>query len=248
MEIFAHRGASSDYPENTILAFKKALTLPINGIELDVHKSKDGELVVIHDEDIQRTFKGRGMVEDYSLLELQSFNCRKFEFVNNELCKVPTLEDVLILIKDKNITLNIEAKTDQIHYDLENDVLELVEKYNMKNNVLISSFNHKCLNIFKSIDSSYKYGALYEAEKDFASENNVVEHAKKLGVYSINISKELVTKEMVDLAHSNNLKVYVYTVNAPIIMRKMIEFDVDAVFTDYPELMLEVLSEKEYCV
>ena len=150
------------------------------------------------------------------------------------------------LIKDKNITLNIEAKTDQIHYDLEQDVLDLVDKYNLRNNVLISSFNHKCLNVFKNIDSDYKYGALYEDEKDYAPEKNVVDHAKKLNVYSINISKELVTKEIVNLAHKNNLKVYVYTINSPSQMRKMIDCGVDAVFSDYPELMLEILDEEKH--
>ena len=67
MKIFAHRGYSGKYPENTILAFKKALDIGVYGIELDVHKSKDGHLVVIHDEDIQRTFKGKGLVMDYTL-------------------------------------------------------------------------------------------------------------------------------------------------------------------------------------
>ena len=248
MKVFAHRGASGDYPENTILSFEKALTLPIDGIELDVHKSKDGKLIVIHDEDVQRTFKGKGLVKDYTLEELRNFKCRKFEFINNDLCKVPTLEDVFELIKDKNITLNIEAKTDQIHYDLEQDVLDLVDKYNLRNNVLISSFNHKCLNIFKNIDSDYKYGALYEDERDYAPEKNIVDHAKKLNVYSINISKELVTKEMVNLAHKNNLKVYVYTINSPSQMIKMIDCGVDAVFSDYPELMLEILDEEKHQV
>jgi len=73
--------------------------------------------------------------------------------------------------------------------------------------------------------------------------DNVVDHAKKLGVYSINLSKDLVSKEIVDLAHKNNLKVFVYTVNSPIIMRKMINFNVDGVFSDYPDLMNEIINE-----
>ena len=119
MKVFAHRGASGDYPENTMLSFRKSLEIGVDGIELDVHKSKDGKLVVIHDEDIQRTFKGKGLVKDYTLEELQQFTCRKFEFVNNDHCKIPTLRDVFELIKDEDITLNIEAKTDLIHYDIE---------------------------------------------------------------------------------------------------------------------------------
>lgn len=243
MKVFAHRGASGDYPENTILAFDKALNLDVYGIELDVHKSKDGHLVVIHDEDIQRTFKGKGLVMNYTLAELKKFNCRKFEFIENLDCKIPTLREVFELIKGTNITLNIEAKTDLIHYDLEQDIIDLIKKYNFEEKVLISSFNHKCIKIFKELDNNLKYGALYEHEKDYASEANVVEHAKKLGAYSINISRDLVTKEIVDLAHENGLKVFVYTVNTPIVMRKMIECNVDGVFSDYPDLMNEIIKE-----
>ena len=243
MKVFAHRGASGDYPENTILAFDKALSIDIYGIELDVHKSKDGHLVVIHDEDIQRTFKGNGLVMDYTLSELKKFDCRKFEFIKNLDCKIPTLREVFELIKDTNIILNIEAKTDLIHYDIEQDIIDIIKEYNFEEKVLISSFNHKCIKIFKELDNNLKYGALYESEKDYSSEANVVEHAKKLGVYSINISKDLVTKEIVDLAHENGLKVFVYTINSPIVMRKMIEYNVDGVFSDYPDLMNEIIKE-----
>lgn len=243
MKVFAHRGASGDYPENTMLSFRKSLEIGVDGIELDVHKSKDGELVVIHDEDIQRTFKGKGLVKDYTLEELQQFTCRKFEFVNNDHCKIPTLRDVFELIKDEDITLNIEAKTDLIHYDIEQDILNLIYEYKINNKILISSFNHDCINIFKNLDSSINYGALYECEKDYKPECNVFDHAKKLNIYSINISQELVTKEVVDMAHENNLKVFVYTVNKPNSMRKMIELGADGVFSDYPDLMNEILRE-----
>ena len=180
---------------------------------------------------------------DYTLDELKKFNCRKFEFIKNTDCNIPTLREVFELIKNSDLILNIEAKTDLIHYDLEQDVLDLIKEYNFEDKVFISSFNHKCIKIFKELDNSLKYGALYEFEKDYASEANVVEHAKKLCVYSINISKDLVTKEMVDLAHENGLKVFVYTVNSPIIMRKLIELNVDGVFSDYPDLMNEIISE-----
>ena len=146
-------------------------------------------------------------------------------------------------IKNTDIILNIEAKTDLIHYDLEQDVIDLIKEYNFEEKVLISSFNHKCIKIFKELDNNLKYGALYDHEKDYSPEANVVEHAKKLGVYSINISRDLVTEEMVNLAHENGLKVFVYTVNTPIIMKKMINYNVDGVFSDYPELMNEIIKE-----
>lgn len=243
MKVFAHRGASGDYPENTMLAFSKALSIGVDGIELDVHKSKDGQLVVIHDEDVQRTFKGRGLIKDSTLAEIKNFTCRKFEFIENEYCKIPTLREVFELIKNENIILNVEAKTDLIHYDLEQDLLNLIKEYGVEDKIFISSFNHKCLNILQNLDNKFKYGALYEYKKDYAPETNVVEHAKKLKVYSINISQQLASKEIVDLAHKNNMKVFVYTINKPNAMRKMIDFNVDGVFSDYPDLMNEILKE-----
>lgn len=243
MKIFAHRGASGDYPENTILAFKKAIKIGVDGMELDIHKSKDGQLIVVHDEDVQRTFKGKGLIMDYTLEELKNFECRKFEFIYNNECKICTLREVLELIKNEDMILNIEAKTDEIHYDLEADVLDLIEECGVKDKILISSFYHQTIKNFKKIDNSVKYGALYESEKDYATEANIVEHSKKIGVYSINMSRDLVTKEIVQIAHENGLKVFVYTVNSPTVMRKMIDCNVDGVFTDFPELMKEILSE-----
>lgn len=245
MIIFAHRGYSGRYPENTILSFQEALKLSIYGIELDVHKSKDGELVVIHDEDIKRTFKGKGLIKDYTLEDLNGFKCKKFKYRNNKLCKIPTLEEVLQLIKNTNCTLNIEAKTNVFNYHLEEDVLKLVRKYNLDDRVLISSFNHKCIKDFQNLNSKIKYGALYLNKKDFYPEDNVVDHAKKLNVYSIHLSKKLATKEIVELAHKNNLKVLVYTVNLPCTMNKMIKLNVDGIFTNYPSLMKKILYKNK---
>ncbi|WP_195250760.1 glycerophosphodiester phosphodiesterase [Romboutsia sp. 1001713B170207_170306_H8] len=245
MIIFAHRGYRGRYPENTILSFQEALKLSIYGIELDVHKSKDGKLVVIHDEDVKRTFKGKGLIKDYNLEDLKSFKCKQLKYRNNELCKVPTLEEVFELIKNTNCILNIEAKTNVFNYHLEEDVLKLIQEYNLENRVLISSFNHKCIKDFQNLNSKIKYGALYLNKKDYYPENNVADHAKKLNVYSIHISRKLASKEIVELAHKNNLKVFVYTINFPCLMKKMIKLNVDGIFTNYPILMKKVLDKNK---
>lgn len=243
MKIFAHRGASGDYPENTMLAFKKALLIGVDGIELDVHKSKDGQLIVIHDEDAQRTYKGKGLIKDYTLEELKSLDCRKFEFRKNGECGICTLRDVIKLIQKEDIILNIETKTDEIHYDLEEDVVNMINEYGVKDKILISSFYHETIKNLKKLDQNIKYGALYENKSNYESHESIVQHAKDIGVYSINISVDLATKETVQMAHNNGIKVLVYTVNSPMVMRKMIDYNVDGVFTDFPELMKEVLYE-----
>ncbi|MBC5995898.1 glycerophosphodiester phosphodiesterase [Romboutsia ilealis] len=243
MKIFAHRGDSWFYPKNTILAFEKALSLPIYGIELDIHKSKDNQLVVIHDETINRTFKGKGFVKDYTLKELQSFKCKKLLFKNNKYCKIPSLEEVFNLIKDKNIILNIEVKPDSISYKLEEDLINLIKKYKLENKILISSFNYKCLRKFQNIEPNLKYGALYSHKSDYTPEINIVEHAKKLNVSSIHISKRLLRKNIIDLAHDNNLEIFVYTVNTPLSVLKMIKYNVDGVFTDCQSLIYNILNK-----
>ena len=96
---FAHRGASGDYPENTLIAFKEGIRCGGTGLEFDVHQTKDGELVVIHDEDVERTMQGKGLIKDLTLDEIRAFKCRKARFVDHEECYVPKLEEVLELVK-----------------------------------------------------------------------------------------------------------------------------------------------------
>ncbi len=237
---FAHRGASGDYPENTLLAFEEGIKCGASGIELDVHKTKDNKIVVIHDEDIERTFKGKGLVKDFTLNELKEFNTRKELFKNFKTSKIPTLEEVLNLIKNSNVILNIELKTDEIHYEgIEEDVINLINKYKMNNKVIISSFNPKSIKICKEINEEIKTGLLY-----YKPMEDVIEFAKSLKADAIHPDLRLVSKELIDEAHKNNLEVNVYTVDAPIYMRKLIEAKADGIFTNYPALLDEIMKEE----
>ncbi|MGG7056924.1 glycerophosphodiester phosphodiesterase [Clostridium tertium] len=235
---FAHRGASSDYPENTILSLKEGIKSGAKGLEIDVHKSKDNKLVVIHDEDIERTFMGRGLVKDFTLAELKSFKNRKKLFRDNEECRIPTLKEVLDLIKDKDILLNIELKTDIIPYpNIEEDVINLINEYKLEDKIILSSFNHESIKKVKAI-SKIKTGILYKKPiKD------VVQYAKSLGVDAIHPDLRLVSEKLIKEAHENNLMVNIYTVNIPFFMRLLIANNVDGAFTDYPELLNEILQE-----
>ncbi|MBD7913624.1 glycerophosphodiester phosphodiesterase [Clostridium sp. Sa3CUN1] len=235
---FAHRGASNDYPENTILSLKEGIKSGANGLEIDVHKSKDNKLVVIHDEDVERTFIGRGLVKDFTLKELKELKSRKKLFRDNKECHIPTLEEVLDLIKDKDILLNIELKTDVIRYEgIEEDVVNLIKKYKIQDKIILSSFNHESIKKVKLI-SNIKTGMLYEKPIE-----NVAEYAKALGVEYIHPDLRLVNEELIKEAHKNNLKVNIFTVNNPIYMRMCIANKVDGVFTDYPELLNEILTK-----
>ncbi|MPQ43885.1 glycerophosphodiester phosphodiesterase [Clostridium tarantellae] len=236
---FAHRGACGDFPENTMLAFKAAIRLGATGIELDVQKTKDDKLVVIHDEDIERTFKGKGLVKDYTLEELKKFKCRKVLFENNEECVIPTLEEVLKLIKETEIYLNVELKTDEIQYiNIEEDVIYLLNKYNLKNRTIISSFNHTSLEKCKEIDNEISTALLYES-----AIHNIIDYAKNLKVDALHPALALVTEELIKKAHENNLKVNIYTVNNPKNMRALIKENADGIFTDYTGLLKDIIEE-----
>ena len=236
---FAHRGASSDYPENTMLSLREGIKSGARGLEIDVHKTKDNKIVVIHDEDIERTFIVKGLIKDFTLEELKSFKNRKKLFRDNEECHIPTLEEVLELIKDIDILLNIELKTDIINYKgIEEDVINLIRTYNLEDKIIISSFNHESIKKVKAI-SNIKTGILYESPIE-----NVVEYAKALGVDAIHPSLLLVSEELIKEAHEKNLKVNIFTVNNPIHMRLLIKNKVDGAFTDYQELLSEILKEE----
>lgn len=228
MIYFAHRGFSEAYPENTILSFDKAMMVGATAVEFDVHKTKDGELVVIHDENIKRTFQGNGLIKDFTLQEIKNFKCKNPEFENSKLCKVPTLCEVLEILKHGNIFINIELKTDKIHYgNIENDVLSILKKYNLTDNVLISSFNTKSLEICRSLSDNIKLGVLFDKRK-----STMLDFARYINAYSINPDVYLVDTALIDYAHENSLKVFSYTVNKSSTATNLEKLGCDGIFTD----------------
>ncbi len=163
-EVYAHRGSSYEYPENTLLSFEKAAKVKgIAGIEFDVQLTKDGEIVVIHDESIDRTLDGKGYVRDYTLEELKKFNVtpsgRDEPFVdeNGEHLHVPTLRELFDLLqpycKNNGLILNIELKNSVYPYEgMEQKVIDLVVEYKLQENIIYSSFNHDSLAVVKDIN------------------------------------------------------------------------------------------------
>ncbi len=163
-EIYAHRGSSYEYPENTLLSFEKAAKVKgIAGIEFDVQLTKDGEIVVIHDESIDRTLDGKGYVRDYTLEELKQFNVtpsgqdEPFVDENGEHLHVPTLRELFDLLqpycKNNGLILNIELKNSVYPYEgMEQKVIDLVAEYKLQENIIYSSFNHDSLSVVKDIN------------------------------------------------------------------------------------------------
>ena len=179
--IWAHRGASAYAPENTIPAFQKAIEMKADGVELDIQLTKDDRIVVIHDETIDRTSTGSGWVKDMTLAELRKFNYNKThpEF---EHADIPTMDEVLDLLKPTDLTIDIELKTGIVFYDhLEEKILALVKEKGMEDRVNYSSFNHYTCRRIKELKKDAYVGFLYaDGPIDMPA------YAKKYGMDAIN--------------------------------------------------------------
>lgn len=199
----AHRGYSELYPENTMPAFEKAIEAGADMMEFDVHMSKDGHAVVIHDNDVRRTSDGYGLVKDMTLAELRAFD---FNFTGDrELGRaaIPTLDEVMRLSKGK-IALNIEIKNCPYRYPgIEEEVCRLVRLHGMADEVVISSFDHFSLVKIKKIDPPLKTGMLYDSLwLTFRDE------VTALGAYSIHPSIDAVEPGQLEWARDKGLRVY----------------------------------------
>lgn len=236
---FAHRGFSGKYPENTMLAFRKAVEEGVDGIELDVQLTKDGEVVIIHDETIDRTTDGKGLVVSYTCDELRKFDA-SFKFRGQcGFNPIPTLREYFELVKDKNLVTNIELKTGLNEYfGIEEKVWKLIEEYRLEDRVLISSFNHYSVLRMKSIAPNLKYGLLTETWII-----NAGKYTEDVGVECYHPHFFSMTAENVKELKEHNIEINVYTVNEEKDIRDMIEKGIDIVIGNYPDLTKKILEE-----
>jgi len=223
MLIVAHRGASGTQPENTRIAFQKAVEAGATAIELDVHLCRSGELVVIHDETVNRTTNGKGNVAGFALTDLQQLDAGKGE-------KIPTLQEVLDVVVGK-AQINIELKG--------KNTAKAVAEFILKNTAghiwhtedfLISSFHHKELKRFHSLLPEVRIGILYNFRPWFYKTK-----ARKLNAFSVNLSAQVVNTSLVKRMHKQGLQVWVYTVNDKAALERVAQTGADAVFSNFPE-------------
>ena len=223
MLIVAHRGASGTQPENTRIAFQKAVEAGATAIELDVHVCKSGELVVIHDETVNRTTNGKGNVAGFTLTDLQQLDAGKGE-------KIPTLQEVLDVVEGK-AQINIELKG--------KNTAKAVADFILKNTAghiwhtedfLISSFRHKELKRFHSLLPEVRIGILYHFRPWFYKTK-----ARKLHAFSMHLPAHVIQPSLVEKMHRQVMQVWVYTVNDKKTMDRVLAAEADAVFTNFPE-------------
>lgn len=223
-----HRGAMGHAPENTLLSIRTALQMGAPAIEIDVFQV-DGELIVIHDETLDRTTNGSGRLWDHDFAYLRSLDAGQGE-------RIPTLLEVCDEMAGR-ACLNIELKG----ADTAPAVVKLLQEVVAKpqspwhlEQFTISSFNHHTLQAVKALDARIAVSVLlYGLPADDAKIGNT------LGAVSVNLSLEFIDEQLVVDAHARGLQVFVYTVNDPADLQRMAAMGVDGVFTNYPDRVLE---------
>lgn len=234
MKIIAHRGASYTCPENTLAAFQRVALLPVDGVELDVHVTKDRQLVVIHDEKINRTSNGKGYIKDMTLAELRRYDYGNWFHRAFAGQHIPTLQEVLKIFAHTHHQVHIELKTNIVPYEgIEQLVVQEVIAYNMGNRVIISSFDHEAIQRVIKLEPKIEVAALFS--------NLLVDYctyASCIPVRTLHVSKYIATRKPIQQAILVGYLVRVYTVNNVQQAKYLEKLGVDAIFTDEPEKFL----------
>ncbi|MED1170910.1 glycerophosphodiester phosphodiesterase [Bacillus inaquosorum] len=241
-KIFAHRGASGQFPENTMLAFEKGIEAGADGIELDVQLTKDGRIVVIHDERLDRTTSLKGFVKDTAYDVIKTANAAANHNQTDSDIKVPLLEDVLSWAEKKNFLINIELKNSVIRYEgMEEKVLETVKRFDIEERIILSTFNHESLALCARLAPHIERAALtsdvlYQADRYITSIPASGYHPK--------LNSPATADKVLKKMRNSSIKVRPYTVNRPEDMKRLFEAGADGIFTDFPAKALALLKNK----
>jgi glycerophosphoryl diester phosphodiesterase len=251
--VIAHQGGDGLFPSNTLYAFQEAAKLGVDVLELDIHSSKDGELVVIHDDTVDRTTNGTGNVSDLTLAELKELDAgydwspeRKGESFpyRDKGITIPTLKEIFEAFPDYRINIEIKQETPSIAQPLCN----LIQQHEKQETALVVSFSDKAINEFRQacpdvvtagapgeIRTFYIFHRLFLAGlyRSSADAFQVPEYQENL---------QVVTKRFVDDAHRKNIDVHVWTVDETEDMKRLIDLGVDGIITDRPDRLLELLG------
>ena len=252
----AHRGASTHAPENTLEAYRLAVEAGAGGLELDVHMTRDGHVVVIHDDEVDRLTDGAGPVREKSIHELESLDAgyhfspdggTTFSYRGGGL-KVPRLEEVFERFPDTPI--NLDIKEDQTGF--EEAVLRIIEKQDAKGRTFVASQKHRVIKRFRKLSG----GAVSTSSSQF--EVAVFMLLSRLGlgrllrpaytalqVPTSHRGIEIVTPRFVSAAHNRGVRVDVWTIDDPKEARRLLDLGVDVIMTNRPEVLTKVLEERQ---
>jgi glycerophosphoryl diester phosphodiesterase len=239
--IYAHRGASGLFPENTMEAFHAAVRRRADGIELDVQLSRDNKLVVIHDHHLDRTTNGTGPVRKYTLRELRQFRADKNAPSRTSRARIPTLREVFQAFYDTPMRFFLELKnflSNQPH--LEELVLEQISRYQLTQRTVISSFNFDSLVHIKELNPMQTTALLYVGPIP-----RPWEVAARYQADQLHVPVDQLTLELVEQAHEHGFPVFGWTINSPRQIQDAIRVGVDGIITNYPGRARKMLRRRD---
>jgi len=238
-QIVAHRGASGHAPETTLEAYRIAVQMAVDFVEVDVHKTRDGAIVCIHDSDVSRTTNGKGRVADLTLSELKPldagswFNKKNPGKARPEFAglRIPSLQEILDLLKENKTGIYVEIKDPELYPpDFESSLVSLIHRNNFESRTLFLSFNPQSLVKTKKIDSSIPTALLISKLA-----KNPVQAALAIMADELAIWHNIAHSDLINAAHENDLSVSVWTVNEREDLRRIINLGVDRIITNYPD-------------
>jgi glycerophosphoryl diester phosphodiesterase len=236
----AHRGSSGSYPENTRLAFEKAIEAGADMIEMDCRLSKDGHVVVIHDDRLDRTARAKGFVKGKTLRQLKKLDVGAWLKKSFKGERIQTLEEILEIVSGK-VEINLEIKS-VLHGPLgiELKVLFIVSHFDYLERTIFSSFDYQSLRRLRELAPDVRIGVLYGA----GIKDNPFQAAREMNAYSLHIQREFATPHFLEEARELGLKSFVWTVNEAKEMEKFLSLGVDGIISDFPEKFWKIKQRK----
>jgi glycerophosphoryl diester phosphodiesterase len=214
-----HRGARAYAPENTLASFRKSLEIGVDAVELDVRKTKDNQLVVIHNADVKRTTNGEGLVSELTLAQIKGFSAEGGE-------KIPTLEEELDFL-DKKVKVLVELKEEGV----EDQVLSIVHAKGVEKNVVVTSFLEEALRKVRELNKNIETGLIY------SKHSNPVKAALELKANYLVALYKFTHTATIQKAHENGLKIVVWTINNPDEAQEYAKKGVDGIATNKPDIL-----------
>jgi glycerophosphoryl diester phosphodiesterase len=234
----AHRGASGEYPENSRLAFVKAIEARADIIELDCQMTRDGHIVIFHDESLMRTAGVRGTVKNRTLEQLKTLDVGEWK---NRSCRgerIPTLEEALETIGGKaNLCLEIKSYPGSAP-GIELKILFTLSHYDYLDRTILSSFDYRCLARVRDLAPETSIGVIFGSNV----KENPFDAVKNLGAASIHVQKELVSRNFLEQAWQEGLDVHVWTVNAVRDLEAFAAMGVQGLVSDFPGRLWKLRS------
>jgi glycerophosphoryl diester phosphodiesterase len=250
--VLAHRGGAGLWPENTMYAFERAVQMGVDVLEIDIHATAEGELVIIHDPTVDRTTGGMGEVKSLGLVDVRGLDAgyrwssdggKSFPFRGQGI-RVPTLREAFAAFPDTRF--NIDIKQDQP--SVASSFCELIHNSRMEDRVMVASFKQEVLDEFRSRCGGVATSASVADVQTFLARETAAANAQSnhvpgvLQVPEYSGGRQLLTRELVDSAHRHGVEVHAWTINDEASMARMLDLGVDGIITDFPDKLLALLN------